>query len=63
MTASTTWPLPVTDATHSKVQIFERGLRVKHRGALDVWAEHFELDEGIVVGLTPKGRATVHCFA
>ena len=26
---------------------------------LDVWAEHFELDEGIVVGLTPKGRATV----
>ncbi len=26
---------------------------------IDVWAEHFELVDGIVVGLTPKGRATV----
>ena len=26
---------------------------------IDVWDEHFQLDEGIVVGLTPKGRATV----
>lgn len=26
---------------------------------IDVWAEHFELVGGIVVGLTPKGGATV----
>lgn len=25
---------------------------------LDVWDEHFEIDDGLVVGLTAKGRAT-----
>ena len=24
----------------------------------DRWDEHFEVDEGVIVGLTPKGRAT-----
>ena len=26
---------------------------------IDLWVEHFEFDAGTVVGLTPRGRATV----
>ena len=40
----------VDSVTNTIVQLF-------HPRA-DDWAEHFELDGGTVVGLTPKGRAT-----
>ena len=26
---------------------------------LELWSDHFELNEGIVIGITPTGRATV----
>jgi 5-methylcytosine-specific restriction endonuclease McrA len=26
----------------------------------DRWSDHFQFDQGRIVGLTPKGRATVH---
>ncbi len=26
----------------------------------DAWSDHFELNEGVVIGITPTGRATVN---
>ena len=65
MTAIIISPLPVTDATPSKVPNLSSVDHVTNavvhlfHPRIDDWNEHFELVEGTVVGLTPKGRATV----
>ena len=65
MTAFRSWPLHVTDVTPSMVPTLSSVDPVTNavvhlfHPRLDDWKEHFDLVEGSIVGLTPKGRATV----